>query len=86
MATHASAAKRHRQSLKRRNRNRQVKSAYRTAFKNAREALVAGEKTTKDLAKTAESTIARAAAKGVIKKKTAARLVSRLAKKVAKAK
>ncbi len=83
MATHKSALKRHRQSLKRRDRNRQVRSRVRTATKKVRVAVMAGES---DNAGTAllEATkvIAKAASKGVLKKETASRYISRLTKNV----
>lgn len=78
---HASAMKRHRQSEKRRIRNRHVKSMTKTAIKNARTAIASGdkEKIPIELKKTI-SIIYKAASKGVIPKKRAARLVSRISK------
>ena len=78
---HASAMKRHRQSEKRRIRNRHVKSYTKTAIKNVRMAIAAGnkEKIPVELKKTV-SILQKAASKGVIHKKRAARLSSRLAK------
>lgn len=84
MANHISAAKRHRQSLKRRLRNRTVKSALHTQMKKAHAEINA--KTAKigeGEIKAAQSAIASAASKGVLHKKTAARRISRLMKKVA---
>ncbi|MFH1437973.1 MAG: 30S ribosomal protein S20 [Pseudomonadota bacterium] len=83
MANHPSAKKRARQTLKKRERGRTVKGRMRTKIKEVT-ALMAGEKTeeaVKEL-RLAESAIARAASKGAIKKKKAARLTSRLSKKV----
>lgn len=78
-----SAKKRLRQNLKRRARNRAVKSALRTQVRKVREAIEAG-----DLAKAeAEFRLAakkadQAAAKGVIHRNKAARIKSRLAAKI----
>jgi small subunit ribosomal protein S20 len=85
MANHKSAVKRHKQSEQRRLRNRAVRSALRGQVKKARAELetgkaspVAGE------VQKAVSLIARAASKGVMHKRTAARRVSRLMKAAAK--
>lgn len=84
MANHKSAIKRHRQSLKKRDQNRNIKSAVRTSVKNTKEALETGDaKEAQILLKKAISTITKAGVKGSIHKKNAARRVSRLAKKVA---
>ena len=86
MANTKSAEKRNRQAQKRRARNTTVRTTVKTAVKKARESL-----TTKDAAKTndavkaATKTLARAASKGVIHKRTAARRISRLAKAAHKA-
>jgi small subunit ribosomal protein S20 len=80
-----SAAKRHRQSLKRRIRNRHIRSTVKTAVKEVREVVAEGDasKTSEALSK-AVSTIARAGSKGVLHKKTVARKVARLSKAVRK--
>jgi small subunit ribosomal protein S20 len=81
-----SAAKRHRQSLKKRVRNRHIRSTVRSAVKEVRavveegSAANAGETLSK-----AASVIARAGSKGVLHKKTVARKVARLSKAVHKA-
>jgi small subunit ribosomal protein S20 len=78
--------KRHKQSLKRRARNRHVRSTVKSSVKEVREALAeSGEKSAELLGKAA-SVIARAGSKGVLHKKTASRKISRLAKAVHKAK
>ncbi|MGB4101528.1 MAG: 30S ribosomal protein S20 [Alphaproteobacteria bacterium] len=83
MANHKSAVKRARQSVKRNLRNRAQSSAARGTVKKAESALAA-----KDAAaalpslKMAESALARLAQKGVIKKKTASRKISRLTKRL----
>ncbi len=85
MANHPSAEKRNRQRVVRTERNRAARSAVRTAVKNARTAISAGDKT---LAKTsvadASRALARAASKGVIHKKAASRTTSRIQTALAK--
>lgn len=84
MATHASALKAHRQSLKNRARNRQFRSRLRSALKNVRSAIAANQL---DKAKAAlsetTSLIDRMAGKGVIHKNAAARYKSRLQARLA---
>ncbi len=81
VATHKSAKKRARQDLKRRARNRQVKSRVRGAVKTFRVAVEGddAEKTGEAL-RTAEGILRRAATKGVIPRKQASRRISRLTK------
>jgi small subunit ribosomal protein S20 len=81
-----SAVKRHKQSLKRRARNRHVRSTVKSAVKELRAGIAetAGEKAA-ELLRNAKSVIARAGSKGVLHKKTASRKVARLAKAVHKA-
>ncbi|NOK39805.1 30S ribosomal protein S20 [Corallococcus exercitus] len=85
MANTKSAEKRHRQSLKRRARNVNVRTTVKDAVKSAREAIASkdGAKTT-DALKAASKTLNKAASKGVLHKRTAARRISRLAKAAAK--
>jgi small subunit ribosomal protein S20 len=80
---HPSAQKRHRQSLKKRERNRAVRTEMRHEIRKVREtvakadgAAAAGE------LKTAMKVIQKAASKGVIHRNTASRYISRLSKKV----
>lgn len=84
MATHKSAEKRHRQSLKKRDRNRQAKSTLRSAIKSA--LTLATEKGDKDAVtvalRKATRLLDKAAVHGVLHKKTAARHISRLTKRV----
>ena len=83
MANHASAEKRNRQRIRRTERNRSVKGAVRTLLKNARAALATvGDKTTDSAAAVlaAVKAVDRAASKGVVHAKTAARAKSRLAR------
>jgi len=82
---HASAIKRHRQSEKRRMRNKAIKSRVKTAIRGVKKGLSAGDKdTTLSLLKMAVSELHKAASKGVIPKKRASRLSSRLTKAINK--
>jgi small subunit ribosomal protein S20 len=85
VATHASALKAHRQSLKRREQNREMRSTLRTAIKSIRAAIdardVDGVK--KQLPGTV-SLIDKMAAKGIIHDNAAARHKSRLQAGIAK--
>ncbi|NOK21644.1 MULTISPECIES: 30S ribosomal protein S20 [Corallococcus] len=85
MANTKSAEKRYRQSLKRRARNVNVRTSVKDAVKSAREAIASkdGSKLT-DALKAASKTLNKAASKGVLHKRTAARRISRLAKAAAK--
>lgn len=78
-----SAIKRARQNEKRRLRNRIVKSNLKTAIKKVLSNLeIKNYEASKDALQEAVSKISKAAAKGVIHKKNAARKISRLTKKV----
>lgn len=84
MANHASALKRHRQSVKRNARNRSARAALATQVKKARHEIaqkkaspVQGE------VQKAVSLLASAVSKGLLHKKTAARRMSRLMKQAA---
>lgn len=80
MANHKSAAKRARQSIIRNERNRARRSKMRTFIKNVDQAIEAGDKELATAAlRLAESSMARAVSKGVVKKKTMSRKISRLA-------
>jgi small subunit ribosomal protein S20 len=81
MANHPSAEKRNRQRIGRTERNRRVKGNARTLVKKAR--IVFASAKPKDTAKAlldAVKAVDRAASKGVVHSKTAARIKSRLAK------
>ena len=83
MATHDSALKRARQSERRRQRNASVKSALKTIAKKVLEAI--DQKNSDNARKALSSAIPafqKAAGKKVIHKKTAARKISMLTKKV----
>lgn len=85
MANHRSAEKRVRQSLKRRERNGAVRSRVRGAVKAVRTAIAAGDgDEARSRLRAAEGLLRRAASKGVLKKQTASRSVSRLSKAVSK--
>ncbi|MCX6071703.1 MAG: 30S ribosomal protein S20 [Chloroflexi bacterium] len=86
MANIASAKKRNRQNVKRRIRNRDTRSHARKQVKVARQAVQADAKTADTAVRSATSELDRAAAKGVLHKKNAARRKSRLMKSLAKAK
>lgn len=86
MANHVSALKRHRQSLRRRDRNRAAKSRIKTERKKLATTLASGDKVAYEKqAKLVQKLLARTAAKGRIHKRTAARLQSRTALSVNKA-
>jgi small subunit ribosomal protein S20 len=83
LANHKSALKRHRQSLKRRARNKSVKTRVKNVIKAVR--LAAEQKDAGKAAealRTATSVLDRAAQKKVIHWRTAARKISRLSKLV----
>ena len=82
MANHKSAIKRHRQSEKKRLKNRQVKSVLHTQIKKANFEIKAGSAKPQDGAvRLAVKTLASAVTKGIMHKKTASRKISRLMKK-----
>ena len=76
MATHKSAEKRARQAEARRLRNRQVRSRVRTLVKAVR----ANAASSVEALREAEGALRRAASQGVIPKRRASRLASRLAR------
>lgn len=76
MATHKSAEKRARQAEVRRLRNRQVRSRVRTLVKTVR----ANAGSNVEALREAEGALRRAASQGVIPKRRASRLASRLAR------
>jgi len=79
MANIESQKKRNRQNEVRRQRNKSVTSDLKTSIKKVESAAAAGEPTD-ELMKSAQSKIDKAASKGTLHKKTAARKKSRLAK------
>jgi small subunit ribosomal protein S20 len=83
MANTDSAKKRVRQIERRTERNRDRLSRIRTAVKNVEEAINAGDRTAAALAlNSAEPELMRGVSKGVMKKNTASRKVSRLSARV----
>ena len=81
MPQKGSAAKRHRQSLKHRERNRSVRSTVRTANKKFAEAVSAKDKeAAQERLHAFAKLIDTAAGKGIYKKNTAARKKSRMQK------
>jgi small subunit ribosomal protein S20 len=74
-----SAIKAHRQSIKKRLRNRAVKSATKTAIKHANDAIAGGDiDAAREAVRNALSTLDRAAQKGVVHANNAGRRKSRL--------
>ena len=79
MAQHASALKAHRQSLKNRERNRQVRSRLRNALKGIRVAIDGKDlAAAKDALKGTISLIDKMASRGIIHRNAAGRYKSRL--------
>jgi small subunit ribosomal protein S20 len=86
MANHPSAEKRNRQRIRRTERNRRIKGNARTLVKKARIVIAAAKnKDTGKAVLAAVKAVDRAASKGVVHPKTAARTKSRLAKAAQKA-
>ena len=84
VASHASALKAHRQSLKNREHNRQFRSRLRTALKNVRTAIDGKDKAAaKSALREVTSLIDKLASKGIIHKNAAGRYKSRLTTRLA---
>jgi small subunit ribosomal protein S20 len=84
VATHASALKAHRQSLKNREHNRQFRSRLRNALKSVRAAVDGNDLTAaKTALKETISLIDKMASKGIIHKNAAGRYKSRLTTRLA---
>jgi small subunit ribosomal protein S20 len=85
LIVHTSAVKRHRQSLKARERNGETKSRIRSLIKKARQAIES-----KDVENTAvqiravNKALGKAVSKGIVKDNTASRWLSRLSRSVAR--
>lgn len=79
MANIKSAEKQNRKMIKNRARNRAAMSALRTAIKKARVAVDSSATEAAGLVKAASSIVDKAVSKGILKRKTASRYVSRLA-------
>jgi small subunit ribosomal protein S20 len=81
VAHHKSAKKRARQTLKRTERNRNLRSRVKSAIRSVRSAVAAGDaQQSSATLSVAEGVLRRTASKGVIPKKRASRQISRLAK------
>jgi small subunit ribosomal protein S20 len=79
MLKHPSAAKRHRQSLKRHDRNQAIRSKVRTFVKRVRESIASGNAAeASERLRSATRAIDKAVTKGVLHRNTAARKISRL--------
>ena len=85
MANIASAEKQNRQMIKHRARNRAAMATLRTAVKKARTAVDEKTNDAAGLVKAAVSIIDSAVTKGILKRRTASRYVSRLATRKAPA-
>jgi small subunit ribosomal protein S20 len=81
LAIHPSAIKRHRQSLNRRATNKEAKSRIRTLIKKARQAIETkdGEQISAQLREVSRA-LGKAVSKGILKRNTAARWLSRLSR------
>jgi small subunit ribosomal protein S20 len=85
MATHPSAEKRHRQSVKRQARNQAIRSRVRTVIRRVRESIEARNSAeARDRLQSATRAIDKAVTKGVLHRNTAARKISRLTRAVQK--
>ncbi|MFP4194408.1 MAG: 30S ribosomal protein S20 [Desulfobacterales bacterium] len=80
MANHKSALKRIKQNSKRRMRNKMVKTRVKTSVKKALSAVEKNDDAAGELKK-AQSVIDKAAKKGVLHRKTAARKIARLSRR-----
>src|SRR5499427_2845775 len=84
VASHASALKAHRQSLKNREHNRQFRSRLRSALKNVRTAIDGNDKAgAKAALREVASLVDKLASKGIIHKNAAGRYKSRLTTRLA---
>lgn len=86
MANHQSALKRIRQSEKRRLRNRQNASQLKTSLKAFQQAVEEGSADLESVQRQTISALGRAASKGILHKRAAARKISRISVRVNKLK
>jgi small subunit ribosomal protein S20 len=85
VASHESALKAHRQNVKRREHNRQLRTRLRSALRDIRAAIDTGDpKNVKEALRATISLVDKMAAKGLIHRNTAGRYKSRLASRVTK--
>jgi small subunit ribosomal protein S20 len=83
VASHESALKAHRQNLRRREHNRQLRTRLRSALRDIRAAIDAGDPAkVKDALRDTISLVDKMAGKGLIHRNTAGRYKSRLAARV----
>jgi small subunit ribosomal protein S20 len=80
LIVHTSALKRHRQSLKARERNAEIKSRIRSLIKKARQAIESKDRNTALQIRAVNKALGKAVSKGVIKNNTASRWLSRLSR------
>lgn len=84
MAIHPSVIKRHRQSLKRRERNVEAKSKLRTLIKKARQAIATKDsESASSQLRNVDKALGKAVSRGIIKRNTASRWLSRLSRSAA---
>jgi len=85
VASHESALKAHRQNVKQRERNRQLRTRLRSALRDIRSAIDAGTPDdVKDALRQTISLVDKMAGKGLIHRNTAGRYKSRLAARVSR--
>ena len=85
MAVHPSVIKRHRQSIKKRARNIDSRSRIRTLVKKARQAIEAKNQESAALQlRAVDKALGKAVNKGIIKRNTASRWLSRLSRSAAR--
>jgi small subunit ribosomal protein S20 len=85
LASHDSALKAHRQNVRRREHNRQLRTRLRSALRDIRTAIDAGDPAkVKDALRDTISLVDKMAGKGLIHRNTAGRYKSRLASRVSK--
>jgi small subunit ribosomal protein S20 len=85
LAVHPSVIKRHRQSLKRRAKNVETKSKLRTLIKKARQAVESKNlETVATQIRAVDKALGKAVSRGIIKKNTASRWLSRLSRSVSR--
>lgn len=85
MAVHPSVIKRHRQSLRRRIRNQQVKSRIRTIMKRIKQSVEGKDRQSASTQlKEFNKALGKAVNKGILKSNTASRWLSRLSRSVSR--
>ena len=85
MAVHPSVIKRHRQSLRRRVRNQQVKSRIRTLMKKVKQAIQGNDRASaSSQLREVNKALGKAVNKGILKSNTASRWLSRLSRSVSR--